>query len=86
MFQLGAGAEICPEPEPEPEKSKMTGSGNPAILSLEVCFDIHRGAKTGILEVMLGEAAPEPSIPIAGTRGNQWFRICIGPYSIPVVF
>ena len=30
MFQLGAGAEICPEPEPE--KSKMTGSGNPAFL------------------------------------------------------
>ena len=27
MFQLGAGAEICPEPE----KSKMTGSGNPGL-------------------------------------------------------
>ena len=30
MFQLGAGAEICPEPEPE--KSKMTGSGNPDLI------------------------------------------------------
>lgn len=33
---------------------------------LGVCFDIHRSAKIGALEVILGDAAPEPSIPIAG--------------------